>query len=136
MTSSPNSIELMLVKPLNGCVLAVDVKSAQFAAFHFTLINTEQPKKALLPIEVIDLGMVIDVIDLLLLNAEAEIVRTSYDTLSYTTVSGMTTSPLHILPLFTLATPAVDEVYSIPLTVKVVAAYTVTEIQNKRVKIK
>lgn len=126
----------MLVNPLKGWELAVEVKLLHFTAFHFTLNNPVHPEKAPLPIDVIVLGIVMDVIDRLLLKAKAEIVRTSYEELLYTTVSGMITFPLQLLPLFTLATPAVDEVYSIPLTVNVVAAYTVIVMQNKKDKIK
>lgn len=125
----------MLVNPLKGCELAVEVKLLHFTAFHSTLNNPVHPEKALLPIDVIVLGIVMDVIDLLLLKADAEIVRTSYAASLYTTVSGITTSPLQLLPLFTLATPAVDDVYSIPLIVNVVAAFRTTEIPKKRVKI-
>ena len=58
MTSSPNSIEVMLVKPLKGRELAVEVKLAQFVAFHFTLNNPVHPEKELLPIEVTDLPII------------------------------------------------------------------------------
>ena len=48
---------LMLVRLLNGWTL--EVKSAQEAAFQFTVASAEQLAKALVPIEVTELGMVV-----------------------------------------------------------------------------
>ena len=57
VTVLPKVKVLILVKPLNGCTL--EVKSAQDAAFQFTVASAEQLAKALVPIEVTELGIVV-----------------------------------------------------------------------------